>query len=65
MTALALHLTSFLREHLPRERGASPHTVAAYAHSFTLLVRFAAERLGRRPTDLMIEDLDPSSYWRS
>jgi integrase/recombinase XerD len=58
MTALAPHLTAFLREHLPRERGASPHTVAAYAHSFTLLVRFAAERLKRRPTDLAVEDLD-------
>jgi integrase/recombinase XerD len=58
MTALAPHLTAFLRDHLPRERSASPHTVAAYAHSFTLLVRFAAERLKRRPTDLMVEDLD-------
>ena len=59
MTALAPHLTAFLREHLPRERSASPHTVAAYAHSFTLLVRFAAARLKQRPTDLTVEDLDP------
>ena len=59
MTALAPSLTSFLREHLPHERNASPHTVATYAHAFGLLVRFAAERLKRRPTDLAIEDLDP------
>ena len=59
MTALAPHLAAFLREHLPRERGASPHTVAAYAHSFTLLVRFAAERVKRRPSDLAVEDIDP------
>lgn len=59
MTPLASHLASFLREHLPRERNASPHTVAAYAHSFTLLVRFAAERLKRRPSDLAVEDIDP------
>jgi integrase/recombinase XerD len=59
MTALAPHLTAFLREHLPRERGASPHTVATYAHAFALLVRFAAERIDRRPTDLLVEDLDP------
>lgn len=58
MTVLATHLSSFLREHLPRERGASPHTIAAYAHSFALLVRFAAERLNRRPSDLAVEDLD-------
>jgi integrase/recombinase XerD len=56
-TVLAPHLTAFLREHLPRERNASPHTVATYAHSFMLLVRFAAERLKRRPSDLTVEDL--------
>ena len=59
MTALAPSLASFLREHLPRERNASPHTVATYAHAFGLLLRYAAERLDRRPTDLTIEDLDP------
>lgn len=59
MTALAPCLASFLREHLPRERNASPHTVSTYAHAFALLVRFAAERTKRRPTDLAIEDIDP------
>jgi site-specific recombinase XerD len=59
MTALAPSLASFLREHLPRERNASPHTVASYAHAFSLLLRYAANRLGRRPTELTIEDLDP------
>ena len=58
MTALAPYLTSYLRDHLPRERNASPHTVSAYAHAFTLLVRFAADRLKRRPSDLTVEDLD-------
>ena len=32
MTALAPHLTAFLREHLPRERRASPATLETYAH---------------------------------
>lgn len=59
MTALASHLTAFLVDHLPRHRNASPHTVATYAHSFTLLARFAAERRRCRPIDLQIEDLDP------
>jgi len=27
MTALAPHLSAYLREHLPRERAVSPHTV--------------------------------------
>jgi site-specific recombinase XerD len=33
--------------------------VASYAHAFSLLLRYAANRLGRRPTELNIEDLDP------
>jgi site-specific recombinase XerC len=47
----------YLREHLPRERAVSPHTVKTYANCFVLLVEFAADRLKRRPTDLEIEDL--------
>jgi integrase/recombinase XerD len=58
MTALAPHLTTFLREHLPRERKASPHTCEAYATSFQLLVTFAARRLGVRPSRLAIEQID-------
>jgi site-specific recombinase XerD len=64
MTALAPHLTAFLREHLPRDRNASPHTVATYAHCFALLVRFAAKRLNSRPSNLTIEDLDPDLVLR-
>ena len=51
MTALAPHLSAYLREHLPRERAVSPHTVKTYANCFVLLVQFAADRLKRRPTD--------------
>jgi integrase/recombinase XerD len=64
MTALAPHLTAVLREHLPRERDASPHTVATYAHCFALLVRFAAKQLDRRPSDLEIQHLDPDLLLR-
>ena len=46
MTELASHLGVFLREHLPRDRNASRHTVQSYADSFQLLVCFAAERFG-------------------
>ena len=34
MTALAPHLTAYLREHLPLERAVSPHTVKTYANCF-------------------------------
>ena len=55
MTNLATFLSSFLREHLPRERNASAHTCEAYADSFKLLVIFAAQRLQLRPSQLTIE----------
>ena len=57
MTELASHLGVFLREHLPRDRNASRHTVQSYADSFQLLVCFAAERLGVRPCCIQIEQL--------
>lgn len=58
MTLLAPSLSAFLREHLPRERGASQHTIASYAHCYRLLLTFAAERRKTRPSRLGIEDLD-------
>ena len=58
MTVLAPYLGSFLREHLPRERGASQHTCEAYAQSFQLLLGFAANRLKITPSQIEIERLD-------
>jgi len=59
MTTLASHLSTFLREYLPRDRAASTHTCEAYATSFQLLVTFAASRLRCRPFRLEIEQIDP------
>ena len=59
MTALAPHLTAFLRQHLPVERRASPATLDTYAHALRLLVCFVAERLSVRPSALSVEALDP------
>lgn len=58
MTPLAPHLTAFLRERLPHERGASPHTCDAYAYAFQLLLAFAAQRLRTRPSALTLEQID-------
>ena len=58
MTTLAAQLSAFLREHLPRERKASPHTCEAYAYSFQLLISFAAGRLGIRPSEIALVQLD-------
>ena len=60
MTVLAIQLGAFLREHLPRERKASPHACEAYAYAFQLLVCFAAGRPKVRPSQLAAEQLDVS-----
>ena len=57
MTQLAPCLSAFLREHLPQQRNASRHTVASYADSFMLLLGFAADRLGIRPSAVVVEHL--------
>src|SRR5260370_11396088 len=58
MSALAPYLAAFLREHLPRDQRASPHTCDAYAYSFQLLVTFAAHRLRTSPSRLEVEQID-------
>ncbi len=58
MTPLAPLVTSFMREHLPVEQGASPHTCETYAHGLRLLFAFASERLGLRPSQLSLEQID-------
>lgn len=57
MTALAPHLSSYLLEYLPRDRGASRHTTDSYAYSFQLLIGFAARRLRIRPCEIELEQL--------
>jgi integrase/recombinase XerD len=57
-STLASLLQAFFTERLVRQRSASPHTVASYRDTFRLLLRFAAERLGRAPSDLRVDDLE-------
>ena len=59
MTPLAPDLSAFLQNHLPNERGASPHTIAslrACVHAPCCV----SPPLGSsgEPSELMIEDLD-------
>ena len=58
MTAIAPHMTTFLREYLPRTRACSAHTCEAYAYSFQLLLCFAADRCDTSPSALTLEQLD-------
>jgi site-specific recombinase XerD len=60
MTTLELPalLQAFFTDRLIRQRRVSPHTVAAYRNTFRILLRFAATRLHRVPSRLVIADLD-------
>ena len=57
MTNLAPHVSGFLREHMPRQRNASRHTIASYADSLMLLVRYIAECFKVRPCTITLEQL--------
>ncbi len=58
MTAIASHVSDFLRVRLPVERNASAHTRVTYSHAFMLLFEFAARRLKCAPSRLDIEQID-------
>ena len=58
MTALAPTLQAFFVERLLGQRGASPHTVAAYRDTLRLLLGFAAARTRKAPALLDLGDLD-------
>ena len=44
---LAPFVTTFFTRHLPAERNASPHTIAAYRDTLKLLLRFLAASMHR------------------
>jgi integrase/recombinase XerD len=58
MSALAPTLEAFFTGRLISEKGASPHTIAAYRDTFRLLLAFAQQRTRKPPCKLQIEDLD-------
>ncbi len=60
-TALARALRGFFADHLPRVRGASPHTVRSYRDSMALLLRYLAQRHARAAVLLDFEDLAPNA----
>jgi site-specific recombinase XerD len=53
-------LQRFFTDRLLQQRQASPHTIAGYRDTFRLVLRFAAERLGRAPSALTLEDFTPA-----
>ena len=53
-------LQSFFTQRLFEQRSSSGHTIAGYRDAFRLLLRFAAERLDKTPSNLLLEDLAAS-----
>ena len=49
----------YFTDHLPRVRGASPHTIHSYRDSLVLLLRFLSARNKRPVVELDLKDLDP------
>jgi site-specific recombinase XerD len=59
-TPLGTLLQQFFVERLMQQRHASVRTVAAYRDCFRLLLGFAAQRLGKPPAEIAIEDFNAS-----
>ena len=58
MSTLAPTLERFFTERLIGQKGASVHTVAAYADTFRLLLAFGQDRTNKAPSALDFSDLD-------
>ena len=61
MTALAPILEAFFTDPLMTQRGASPHTIASYRDTFTLLLGYLHQQTGKLPAQLDLADLDPAT----
>jgi len=55
---LAPYLQRFFTERLDTQMKASPNTIASYRDTFRLLLKHAATKLARPPTDLKVLDID-------
>ena len=58
MTLIASHITVFLQQHLPVERGATDNTCESYAYAFKHLFEYASNCLKVAPSKLHLEQLD-------
>lgn len=52
-------IRDYFTDHLPRLRGASPHTIHSYRDSLVLLLRFLAAQGEKAITQLDLVDIDP------
>lgn len=57
-SSLFKQVEAYFTEYLPKQRGASVHTIRAYRDALTLLFKFVAEQRGRGVASLQLSDLD-------
>ncbi|HET6498211.1 MAG TPA: tyrosine-type recombinase/integrase [Coriobacteriia bacterium] len=57
MNTLAPLIEAFFLQRLSQQRQASPNTIASYRDTFRLLLRFIENKLGKKPSDLLLADL--------
>lgn len=55
---LFTHVQSYFTEYLPKQRGASIHTIRAYRDALTMLFKFVAEQRHRGVASLQLGDID-------
>lgn len=55
---LFTQVQSYFTEYLPKQRGASVHTIRAYRDALTMLFKFVAEQRGRGIASLQFGDID-------
>lgn len=61
---LFAHVQSYFTEYLPKQRGASVHTVRAYRDALTMLFKFIAEQHRRGVASLQLGDIDADAVMR-
>jgi site-specific recombinase XerD len=61
---LFTHVQSYFTEYLPKQRGASIHTIRAYRDALTMLFKFVAEQRGRGVAALQLSDIDADVVMR-
>jgi integrase/recombinase XerD len=61
---LFAQVQAYFTEYLPKQRGASVHTVRAYRDALTLLIKFVADQRGRGVASLQLSDIDVDAVTR-
>jgi integrase/recombinase XerD len=55
---ISSYIQRFFTNYLLDQLNASSHTVASYRDTFRLLLRFSIKKIGRSPSDLLLEEID-------